>query len=137
MKRSYLSVVIAMMCLLVMGGTAGAQDSEGIVASVPFEFVVGATTMPAGSYKVMRISRVASSPLVIRGQENSTLVLPIVVDNVSAAQPAALDFERVGDKYILSKVETLDHVYTFRVPRPTTMLVQVKDHGEAVSVGTK
>ena len=74
---------------------------------------------------------------MIRGQENSTLVLPIVVDNVSAAQPAALDFERVGDKYILSRVETLDHVYTFRVPRPTTMLVQVKDHGEAVSVGTK
>jgi len=35
MKKSYLSVVIAMMCLLVMGGAAGAQDSEGIVASVP------------------------------------------------------------------------------------------------------
>src|ERR1700728_4155187 len=106
MKRVYMVIVMAMLFLLVMGRTAGAQDSEGVVASVPFDFVVGVRTMPAGRYTVARISRDVYSPLEIRSQQSSALVLPIVIDNVSASRPAALDFERIGGSYILSRVDT-------------------------------
>jgi hypothetical protein len=136
MKRSYVLVVMAMMCLFVMGRTAGAQDPESVIVSVPFDFVAGARTMAAGTYKVERVSFDAHGGLIIGSRENSALVLPIAVDDASGVQTASLKFERVGDEYILAKVETPDRVYTIAIPPAKTMLVQVKDHKDAVT-GTK
>ena len=45
------------------------------------------------------------------------------------------DFEHVGDRYFLSKVETLEGVYTFRTPRAMTKVAQMKDHGTVTSSG--
>ena len=137
MNRSNRLVVVATMCLAVMCGIARAQDPEGVVVTVPFEFIAGAKAMPAGTYKVGRISNDVRSALILSGQENSAFVLPIVVDDASAVHAAALDFERVGDKYFLNKIETPDRIYTVAVPRAMTVVVQVKDRGDAVSVGTK
>ncbi|MGA2647429.1 MAG: hypothetical protein ABSF15_22205 [Candidatus Sulfotelmatobacter sp.] len=137
MNKSCVLTVVAMICLVVMGGTARAQDPEGIVVSVPFEFIAGTKTMPAGTYKVGRISTDVRSALILSGEESSALVSPIVVDDASGVQPAALNFEQLGNRYFLSKVETPDRVYTIAVPRAMAMLVQVKDRGDALSAGTE
>jgi hypothetical protein len=96
---------MAAVCFLVMGKTAGAQGSEAVIASVPVDRVIGVITMFAGGYTVMRVSRNVHSPLEITSQKSSALALPIVIDNVSAAQSAALDRERIGDRYILGRVD--------------------------------
>ena len=137
MNRSYLLITLAMLCLAVMGGTAHAETQDAVVAKVPFDFVVGRTTMPAGTYRIARLSANLYGGLLVSKHGDSALVLPIVVDDATDTQNAQLDFARVGDRYILTQVETPNHLYTVATPPAHTMLVQVPDHGNGVTGGTK
>lgn len=57
MKKSYLTVVLTLTCLLGPSLSAHAQDASRVVVTVPFEFVVtGSKTMPAGTYRIDRVS---------------------------------------------------------------------------------
>jgi hypothetical protein len=135
MKKSYLTAVVALTCVLGLCGGARAQDASRIVVNVPFDFVAGGETLPAGTYSVSRVSSEAQPDLVIRSDDRSALLLPIVFDGVPAEQ-AKLGFEHLGDKYFLSRVETLAGVYTIGTPRAMTKVAQMKDHGAISSSGT-
>src|SRR5712692_3852791 len=119
MKKSYSAVVLTLTCLLGLGISARAQGVDKVAVNVPFEFVAGGQTLPAGTYTVSRVSDLANPTLVIRSYENSVSLLPIVFDGV-AADHAELSFEHVGDKYFLNKVETLAGAYAIRTPRAMT-----------------
>jgi hypothetical protein len=134
MNKSYLTVVITLTCMLGLGLSARAQDTEGVRVNVPFEFVAGGSTLPAGTYTVGRASADAHSGITIRSYGHSALALPLVVDGTSAEQPK-LSFEHVGDKYFLSKVDTPGGIYTFATPRAMTNLAQMKTNGTASSGG--
>jgi hypothetical protein len=134
MKKSYLTAVLTLTCLLGLGISARAQDTEGVRVNVPFEFVAGGTTLTAGTYTVGRLSADASSGIAIRGYGNGALVLPMAVDGKPVEEPK-LSFEHVGDKYFLSEAETAGGVYTFAVPRAMVMLAQKKDHFTVSSSG--
>jgi hypothetical protein len=135
MKKSYLTAVLTLTCLLGLGTSARAQDTQGVRVNVPFEFVAGGATLPAGTYSVGRLSAAAFSGIAIRGSGNAVFVLPVVVDGTPAGQPE-LSFEHVGGKYFLSEIETPGGVYTFALPRAITALAQVKDQGTVTSGGT-
>ena len=135
MNKSYLTVVLTLTCLLGLGTSARAQDTEGVVAKVPFEFVAGARTMPAGTYSIGRLTQDAHSGVIIRSSDNGTFLLPAAVDDDSGEQ-ATLTFEHVGDKYFLTKADTPAGVYVFAVPRAMTVLAQVKVHGTLSSAGS-
>ncbi len=47
MRKSVLTVVITLTCLLGWGATARAQGADKIVSKVPFEFVAGDRTVLA------------------------------------------------------------------------------------------
>src|SRR5271169_1052189 len=130
MKKSYLTVVLTLTCLLGFGISANAQGASRVAVTVPFEFVVGARTMPAGTYIVGPVSPFSPvrSGLIIRSYEKGTIVLPRAVDDPSPEQ-AGLSFEHVGDKYFLSKVETPAAVFIIAIPRAMTRLAQVKIGG--------
>jgi hypothetical protein len=134
MNKSYLTAVFALTCLLGVGICARAQETEGVRVNVPFEFVAGGTTLPAGAYSVGRLSVDAHSGIAIRGYDNSAFVLPMVVAGTPAEQPK-LSFEHVGGKYFLSEIYTPAGVYTFTLPRAMVELVQVKDQGTVSSSG--
>ena len=134
MKKSYLTVALTLTCLLGLGISARARDTEEVRVNVPFEFVAGGTTLPAGTYSVGRLSVSAYSGVAIRGYGKAVFVLPIVVDGTPAGQPE-LSFEHVGGKYFLSEVETPGGVYTFALPRAMVALAQVKDQGTVSSGG--
>lgn len=134
MNKSYLTTVLTLTCLLGLGLSARAQDTEGVRVKVPFEFVAGGTTLPAGAYTIGRLSADASSGIAIRGYGNGALVLPMAVDGTPVEEPK-LSFEHVGDKYFLSEAGTPGGVYTFAVPRVMVMLAQKKDHSTVSSSG--
>ncbi len=136
MKKSLFTVVLTMTCLLGLGISAHAQDASRVVVKVPFEFVAGGKTLPAGTYSVGRLSPGIHPSLILDSKENgaSALVLPIVSDGDSAGH-TELDFERVGDKFFLSKVQTPAGVYTILTPRAVTKLAQMNDHGVTSSSG--
>lgn len=135
MKKSHLTAVLTLTCLLGLGISARAQDTEGVRVNVPFEFVAGDTIMPAGTYTVGRLSIDAYSGIEISGRRNGTFVLPMAVDGTPTEQPK-LSFEHVGGKYFLSEAVTPGGIYTFALPRAMVALSQVKDQGTVSSGGT-
>jgi hypothetical protein len=135
MKKVHLTAVLSLTCLFGLGISAHAQDTEGVRVTVPFEFVVGGTTLPAGTYTIGRLSVDAYSSIEISGGSNGVFALPIAVDGTPAGKPK-LSFQQVGGKYFLSEADTPGGVYTFALPRPMVALAQVKNHGTASSGGT-
>src|SRR5579862_3602444 len=135
MKKSYLTAVLTLSCLLGLGASAHAQDTEGVRVKVPFEFVAGGKTLPAGTYTVGRLSDDAYSGIEISGLRDGTFVLPIVVDGTVAGQPK-LSFEQVGGKYFLRQANTPGGIYSFALPRALVALAQLKDQGTVSSGGT-
>lgn len=136
MNKLYVTALLTLTSLCGLVVKAHAQDPDGVVVKVPFEFVAGERTMPAGTYSVGRISSVdPHSGLIIRNYDNSVLVLTTLVETASAQQPA-LSFEHVEDKYFLSKIETPGGIYTIPVPRAVSALVQVRDHSSVSASGS-
>jgi hypothetical protein len=136
MNKSHLIAVLTLTCLLGLGISARAQDSEGVIVKVPFEFVAGAKTMPADTYSIGRISSEGGPALAIRSYNNgAVLLLPIAVDGNATAH-AQLRFEHVGDRYFLKTIETPGGVYTITTPRAITTLAQMKAHSTSSSSGT-
>jgi hypothetical protein len=134
MKKSYLTIALTLTTLLGAGINVLAQDSDRVVSKVPFEFVVGAKTFPAGTYTVSRLSFGTNSSLIIRSYDNGAIVLPIGGDSVPGGSPK-LSFEHVGGKYFLSKVETPERIYNLSTSPEMIKLGQVKDNGNPSSAG--
>jgi hypothetical protein len=133
MNKSCSTIALTLTCLFGLGISAHAQDVDGVVVKVPFEFVAGAKTLPAGTYRISRIHSDASSGLVVYSRENSSIVLPTAIGG--SAEHAMLKFEPVGNMHFLSEVDTPEGVYTMAIPRQRTMVAVVKDHGAAPSSG--
>jgi hypothetical protein len=122
MKKSYLTAVLMLTCVLGVGISANAQSADAVVVSVPFEFVAAGATLPAGDYRVSRLNPGVTRELFISGyNKGGTFLLPLAFENSPAGEPA-LSFEHVGGKYFLSKIKTLDGVYTMPASRELIML---------------
>jgi hypothetical protein len=134
MQKHYSAVVLALVCILGLGVTAQAQDAGGVIVKVPFEFVAGGKTLPAGTYRVSRVSPETQPGLFIRSDKDGAMLLPTVFDG-AAAEQSELSFAHVGDKYFLSKVGTPAGVYTIATPRAMTQLAQKKNHAGMSSSG--
>jgi hypothetical protein len=133
MKKSYLTAVLMLMCLLGVGVSARAQDADAVVASVPFEFVAGGATLPAGEYRVSRVNPGVNRELAIRGyNKGNAFVLPLAFDDGSDNEPT-LSFEHVGGKYFLSRIKTLSGVYTMPASREMVMLGKANSPGRSTS----
>jgi hypothetical protein len=80
------------------------QMSEGIKAHVPFDFIVGETTLPAGQY----VFRASPNPAVLlvrrEGGSEAAMVLSKPTENRANARAKKAVFNRYGDQYFLSEV---------------------------------
>jgi len=122
MKKSYVTAVLMLMCLLGVGVSARAQDADAVVVSVPFEFVAGGATLPAGEYRVSRANPGVNRELAISGYNKGNAFLqPVAFDDGAASGPT-LSFEHVGGKYFLSRIKTLSGMYTMPASREMVML---------------
>ena len=122
MNKMYVTAVLMLTSLLGCGISAHAQDADAVVVSVPFEFVAGGATLPAGKYRVSRANAGVSQELSIISYNNGgTFLLPISFDDKLASQPT-LSFEHVGGKYFLTGIKTTSGVYTMPASREMVML---------------
>lgn len=114
--------------LLAFAGTAvvaaHAQEEDKVVVSVPFDFFAGARMLPAGKYTVSRLSSDTSSPLIIYGNGNSTLALPVTFDSV-AADNVHLNFDHAAGSFLLSGVKTQTGIYSVGTSREKATLTRV------------
>jgi hypothetical protein len=126
MKKFYLRIAVALVSIAALGITTKAQavdqllfTVDQLVVTVPFQFVVDGTTLPAGTYRVHRFSdRNPSGGLVLSSYENSAIatVLPIDIESAHVNKPELI-FETAGDQHVLSQVQTADHVFNIPISK--------------------
>ena len=100
-------VMAGMMALTAMACTQVAQAQDPIVVNVPFDFMVGTKTLPAGQYSV-KVSTKEQGLLLI-DREDATQSMFIATNAVVSNEPKSeskLVFNRYGDRYFLSQVWT-------------------------------
>jgi len=114
MKKQVLALV-GLLSLLLAAGSAFAQTDHEVRANVPFDFVVGKTTLPSGNYQIVRLS-MASENVTIRST-NAKAAMIAYAGPQEVRQPSnrtKLVFHRYGDRYFLSQiwVEGSNHMRT-------------------------
>jgi hypothetical protein len=132
MKKLYLRIVVALVGFAGLGITAKAQVPDQMVMTVPFAFVVSGKTLPAGTYRVNRLSDDRWQVLVISSYENNAIatVLPTEVESAPANKPQ-VTFETAGNEHFLTRIETADNVFTIPVSRAALLLASGKSHTDA------
>ncbi len=140
MRKLYLRIAVALVSFAGLGITAKAQVVDQVVVTIPFQFVVAGKTLPAGTYRVNRVSDDRWAGLIFSSFENraSAIVHPIEVESTPDGK-AHLSFETAGDEHFLSKIETADNVFTIPVSRAAILLASEKSHtngSSGSSVGT-
>jgi hypothetical protein len=115
--KKCLGILSAIALLCGMSVAANAELRDDVVVTVPFDFVVGHKTLPAGNYKVTSMSTSTSnSTLRLTGRDNgvSAVVLPFEAKSVGVDTPQ-LSFQRVGERHFLSTIETGHNIYSISV----------------------
>jgi hypothetical protein len=101
-------IVLAGAILLCVGGTAQAGMDAVVKANVPFAFVVGGKTMPAGRYRIER-DELSPSMLLIQGDEKGNHAAAFVLSirdggHDPAGSKPVLTFNHVENTYQLTGV---------------------------------
>jgi hypothetical protein len=112
MKTQLIQTAIAALTLAAAGYAQSAQDLK---VTVPFGFVAGSRTLPAGQYTV---SQPANS-VILRSAEGAPGVVMIAnrVASPGRREIGKLVFHRYGDRYFLSEVWGTDRSTGSQLPR--------------------
>ena len=91
--------------LAILGGFTGSIRAQDLHADIPFAFHVGASELPAGEYR-FSASNSAIRVLPASAHGSAALAVTFNADAPNVAKPglAAVQFNRYGDQYFLSKV---------------------------------
>jgi len=103
-----LMVALAIVTAVV---SANAQSRMKVTANIPFEFVVGGHTLPAGEYIVQAITT-GGGALAIQGSDNgeSAVRLAEPIQAMTQRRSARLVFHRYGQKYFLAQIWSEDSI---------------------------
>jgi hypothetical protein len=101
MKRNLFGILTTLTLALLISVPLSAQTIA--IANVPFDFTVGQTQLPAGTYD---ISPLAHGAIVIRNGNTAKSVMSIFrwEDARKGDSTTKLVFHKYGDKYFLSQV---------------------------------
>ena len=132
MKQQWANVLL-IISLFGLAAGAKAETHPEVIVKIPYEFVAGGRTLPAGTYTVSRLSddRRGSLSIVSYEQRSSVLVIPNQFEN-RPADGAKISLERVGGMYFLRSIETLDGVYSLPLPR-SALLMAKSAHTDSMS----
>ena len=100
-------VMAALMALTAMASTRVAQAQELLVVNIPFNFVAGNMTLPAGEYSI-KVSAPERTLLLIDRKDAamSSFMNTDAVATTEIQTESKLIFNRYGDRYFLSQVWT-------------------------------
>jgi hypothetical protein len=110
MKKRSLRIFLMFSVLAILSvSSIQAQSGNVQTANIPFEFMVGNNTFPAGLYSVTRVNPQSDkTALLIKSADGSTgkVVLTMPIQAGHALETAKLVFSRYDEKYFLSEVWT-------------------------------
>jgi hypothetical protein len=129
LMKKYAMILLTAASLLGFGVAAKAETRAEIFVKLPFQFLVGGKTLPAGTYKVSRFSGDPFGALMLTNYDNTAavFVLPSSIADASSDKPQ-VDFKQVGGRYVLSSIQTEDFVYNISIRRSLAMVAADKPH---------
>jgi hypothetical protein len=106
MKKQLLWMTLILTMFASAAVTTQAQAIHGLRANVPFDFVVGDQTIPAGHVSVQGVSAAGGGPLAIRNFDQGELAMragrPMLANN--NADQCKLVFRKYGTRYYLAQI---------------------------------
>jgi hypothetical protein len=100
-------VMAGMMALTAMASTRVAQAQEMMVVNIPFDFVAGNTTLPAGEYSIRVVAPEQTVLLINRKDAAASAFMNTnAVTKTEIQTESKMIFNRYGDRYFLSQVWT-------------------------------
>lgn len=84
--------------------TFAARATGRLVFDVPFEFVAGGKTLPAGRYAVTHVTHDAARVLLIRREDGRASVTVQTLQGEADGELPRVSFKRYGERYFLSLV---------------------------------
>lgn len=127
--------VFALFLTLSGLGSTFARAQDTAVSTVPFDFIIGNQTLPAGKYSIGRSRNDGlGGPLLIRSADGKTHAFFLPTTEESARHDEArLVFRHEGDKYFLEEIVGAEESYTVA---PDVRHQRPVDVNAAVSVAT-
>lgn len=106
-KQAYKIFTLIALFLALTAASAQAQSRGTIEVQIPFDFIVGDTHLPAGTYSVKQLSRNDAKALLVRSSQDakdSAVVITNAVQANTEQTEARLVFHKYGERYFLSQV---------------------------------
>lgn len=125
MKKLYFRIAVVLVGVAGMGMTTKAQAVDQLWATVPFNFVVDGTTLPAGRYRLHRLSDtkpLGGLVLSSYGNHVTSVVLPIDIENATVYKPQ-LTFEPIGGQSVLVRIQTSDNVFDIPIAKSNSHMM--------------
>ena len=84
-----------------------AQAQTKVIATIPFAFNVGKTTLPAGRYTITVLNPSSDRKILqirsMNGRSSAVILTTGIIGNTS--EKAKLVFERYGDRYVFAQAQ--------------------------------
>lgn len=107
--KSFTMLTLAVGLALAVGVASanGQMTSTRVIADIPFDFIVGGTTLPSGEYTVSAVTSNSDGLRISsRDGKSSAIRLSNLAMDDSKKQIARLVFHRYGQQYFLAEVWT-------------------------------
>jgi hypothetical protein len=128
MRKQYLRILIALIGFGSFGMAAKGQVLDQVVVNIPYDFVVAGKTLPAGTYRVNRATEIDAKALILSNFDARASVIIVPSETESHTGKPEVNFEQVGDKYLLSKIETEEHSFTISISGSEVLEAAARSH---------
>lgn len=135
MKMYFVGVLAAVVGMAAFAMAAKATTSDQLVVKVPYEFVVAGKTLPAGTYRINRVSDSSVGELALVNVEKHAGVLLNAGEWQDArANEPKLQFQQIAGQHFLSSIQTAEHVFAIPVSRAAVMEAMKSHQGSTSPV---
>jgi hypothetical protein len=132
MKKHCMRILIAVLSVAGFGAVAMGQSVDKVEVKIPYEFVVGGQTLPAGTYTVDRVGSGDPRDLVLSSYGHHTSAIFVATEfEENSGNKTEISFKIVGGQRFLSEIRTAEHVFTIPVTQTEILEAAARSNGGA------
>ncbi len=107
-KQAFRTLTMLSFLLMISAVTVSAQSKRIRVINIPFSFIVGHKTLPAGEYTVEANRKDFDNVWLVQSREGDTTILFTTIPMLAneTQEKGRLIFQKYGDQYFLSQIWT-------------------------------
>lgn len=137
MKKLCLRLLLVLAGLAVLSFPGNAQPADQLIVKVPFPFVAGGRTFPAGEYRFSRALDDQPRAMLLRSEENPSVSVVLFGEVEDASQAhGQLTFALVGDQHVLRRIDTTSYSHVLPLPSADALMAAASRRGATASASS-